>query len=53
MILAASGITGLVVTVLMRMRIFTPAAQLTMRSHSDTLANPSSLVRVDAKRGAS
>jgi putative ABC transport system permease protein len=26
MILAASGITGLVVTVLMRMRIFTPAA---------------------------
>jgi putative ABC transport system permease protein len=53
MILAASGITGLVVTVLMRMRIFTPAAQLTMRPHSDTLANPSSNVRVDAKRGAS
>ena len=31
MILAASGITGLLVTLLMRMRIFSPAAQLTLR----------------------
>jgi putative ABC transport system permease protein len=40
MILAASGITGLVVTLLMRMRIFSPAAQLMMRPHGDALANP-------------
>ena len=31
MILAASGIAGLVVTLLMRMRAFSPAAQLTLR----------------------
>jgi len=31
MILAASGITGLVATVLMRSRAFSPAAQLTLR----------------------
>jgi putative ABC transport system permease protein len=36
MILAASGITGLVVTLLMRMRIFSPAAQLMMRPRGDT-----------------
>jgi putative ABC transport system permease protein len=40
MILAASGITGLVVTLLMRLRIFSPAAQLIMRPHGDTSANP-------------
>ena len=32
MILAASGITGLIATVLMRSRVFTPAAQLTLRA---------------------
>ena len=31
MILAASGITGLVATVLMRSRVFSPAAQLALR----------------------
>jgi putative ABC transport system permease protein len=31
MILAASGIAGLVVTLLMRTRVFTAAAQLTLR----------------------
>jgi putative ABC transport system permease protein len=31
MILAASGITGLVATVLMRSQAFSPAAQLTLR----------------------
>jgi putative ABC transport system permease protein len=31
MILAASGVTGLVATVLMRSRAFSPAAQLTLR----------------------
>jgi len=45
MILAASGITGLVATVVMRMRIFSPAAQLTMHPHGDTLDNPSGIVR--------
>ena len=43
MILAASGITGLVVTLLIRMRIFSPAAQLTMHPHGDALANPRSV----------
>jgi putative ABC transport system permease protein len=32
MILAASGIAGLIATVLMRMRAFSPAAQLTLQS---------------------
>jgi putative ABC transport system permease protein len=43
MILAASGITGLVVTLLMRLRIFSPAAQLMMHPHGDALANPRSV----------
>jgi putative ABC transport system permease protein len=34
MILSASGIAGLVMTLLMRARAFTPAAQLTLRSRS-------------------
>jgi putative ABC transport system permease protein len=38
MILAASGIAGLVVTLLVRMRAFSPAAQLTMRPHGTALA---------------
>jgi putative ABC transport system permease protein len=41
MILAASGITGLVMTLLMRMQAFSPAAQLTMRPHGAGLAGPS------------
>ena len=41
MILAASGITGLVMTLLMRVRAFSPAAQLTMRPHVAGLAGPS------------
>ena len=40
MILAASGITGLVMTLLMRMQAFSPAAQLTMRPHGAGLAAP-------------
>jgi len=40
MILAASGITGLVITLLLRMRAFSPAAQLTMRPHGVALAGP-------------
>ena len=40
MILAASGITGLVVTLLMRMRTFSPAAQLAMRPHDAVSASP-------------
>jgi UDP-glucose/iron transport system permease protein len=40
MILAASGITGLVITLLLRMRAFSPAAQLTMRPHGAALAGP-------------
>jgi UDP-glucose/iron transport system permease protein len=40
MILAASGITGLMMTLLMRMRIFSPAAQLTMRSPAAAVAAP-------------
>jgi putative ABC transport system permease protein len=32
MILAASGIAGMVVTLLMRTRAFSPAAQLTLRA---------------------
>jgi putative ABC transport system permease protein len=40
MILAASGITGLVVTLLMRMRTFSPAAQLAMRVHDAVSAGP-------------
>jgi putative ABC transport system permease protein len=38
MILAASGITGLVMTLLLRRRAFSPAAQLTMRPHGAVLA---------------
>jgi UDP-glucose/iron transport system permease protein len=38
MILAASGITGLVMTLLMRMQAFSPAAQLTMRPHGAAFA---------------
>jgi putative ABC transport system permease protein len=41
MILAASGITGLVMTLLMRMRAFSPAAQLTMRPRVAGSAGPS------------
>jgi putative ABC transport system permease protein len=40
MILAASGITGLVMTLLLRMRAFSPAAQLTMRPHYTASADP-------------
>jgi putative ABC transport system permease protein len=40
MILAASGITGLVMTLLMRMRAFSPAAQLTMRPRVAGSAGP-------------
>jgi putative ABC transport system permease protein len=36
MILAASGITGLVATVLMRARVFSMAAQLTLRPAETT-----------------
>jgi putative ABC transport system permease protein len=38
MILAASGITALVATVLMRARVFSPAAQLTLRRSSAGVA---------------
>jgi len=40
MILAASGITGLMMTLLLRMRAFPPAAQLTMRPRYTALADP-------------
>jgi putative ABC transport system permease protein len=40
MILAASGITGLVATVLMRSRVFTPAAQLALRPAEASMSAP-------------
>jgi putative ABC transport system permease protein len=41
MILAASGIAALIATVLMRMRAFSPAAQLTLRAtEPDKAATP-------------
>src|SRR6478609_9180772 len=41
MILAASGIAGLIATILMRMRTFSPAAQLTLReTEPDKTATP-------------
>lgn len=41
MILAASGIAGLIATVLMRVRAFSPAAQLTLRAaQPDKIATP-------------
>lgn len=40
MILAASGITGLVATVLMRSRVFTPAAQLALRPAQASMSGP-------------
>jgi putative ABC transport system permease protein len=40
MILAASGITGLVTTVLMRSRVFSAAAQLTLRPAAAPAARP-------------
>jgi putative ABC transport system permease protein len=39
MILAATGITGVVATVLMRTRAFTPAAQLAIRPGADGTSN--------------
>jgi putative ABC transport system permease protein len=41
MILAASGITGLVATILMRSRVFSPAAQLALRPAETSPPNPS------------
>jgi putative ABC transport system permease protein len=40
MILAASGIAGLVATVLMRARVFSPAAQLALRPGATPSASP-------------
>jgi putative ABC transport system permease protein len=40
MILAATGITGVVATVLMRKRVFTPAAQLAIRPNEKPEARP-------------
>jgi putative ABC transport system permease protein len=40
MILAASGITGLVATVLMRRRVFSAAAQLTLRPAEEPATRP-------------
>jgi putative ABC transport system permease protein len=40
MILAASGITGLVATVLMRSRVFTSAAQLALRPTEASTSGP-------------